>query len=78
MATQYVRENAAVKGWPNIKLHSLTSWVNKTLLPSHTLEPGYPRRVGTETARKWLHELGFQLINAKKGTYVDGHEHSDV
>lgn len=31
-----------------------------------------------EIARKWLHELGFSIIDVKKGTYVDGHEQEDV
>ena len=25
-----------------------------------------------------MHELGFSIIDAKKGTYVDGHEREDV
>ena len=77
-ATKYVRENAAVKGRPNMKLVSFVKWVNDVLLPNHALEPGYPRKVSTETARKWLHEIGFEVIDAKKGTYVDGHERADV
>ena len=78
LATWYVRENAAVKGQPNMKLHSFSSWINDALLLNHALEPGYPHRVSTETSRKWLYELGFHVIDAKKGTYVDGHRCSDV
>ena len=29
---------------------------------------------GPETARTWLHKLGFSKIEAKKGTFVDGHD----
>ena len=43
-----------------------------------TLEPGFPRKIGIETARKWLHELGFSVIRKKKGSFVDGHEREDV
>ena len=52
--------------------------MNETLLPNETLEPGFPRKVAMETARKWMHELGFVVLTAKKGSYVDGHECSDV
>ena len=78
VATRYIRENKVVKGRPNMNLQSFTAWVNQTLLPNHGLEPGFPRKVSCETAREWLHELGFQVIDAKKGIYVDGHERSDV
>ena len=52
--------------------------MNTVLLPNHALDPGFPRNVSCETARKWLHELGISVIDAKKGTYVDGHERADV
>ena len=49
------------------------------------LDPGFSTKNSCETARKWLHELefmmpklGFCVIDAKKGTYVDGHVRSDV
>lgn len=78
LATRYVRENKVVKGQPNMRFQLFTNWVNQILLPNHGLEPGFPRKVSSETARKWLHELGFSVIDAKKGTYVDGHEREDV
>ena len=53
-------------------------WVNESLLPNSILEPGYPRHVSVQTARKWLHELGFQVLDKKKGIYIDGHERPDV
>ena len=77
-ATKYVRENNAVKGKPNMTLYTFCHWVNETLLQNSVLVPGYPRRIGLETARKWLHELGFSKISVKKGTYIDGHEREDV
>ena len=46
-------------------------WLNETL------EPGCPRNISVETARHWLHELGFKVLSAKKG-FVDGHERADV
>ncbi len=57
---------------------SFCSWVNGTLLPHSTLEPGYPRIISVESARKWLHELGFFIVDKKKDVYYDGHEREDV
>ena len=53
-------------------------WVNESLLPNSILDPGYPRTVSVETARKWLHELGFEVLDKKKGIYIDDHEREDV
>ena len=78
LATKYVRENTSVKGRPNMTAVSFCKWVNETLLPNQVLTPGLPRHISVETGRKWLHELGFQILDHKKGTYVDGHERSDV
>ena len=77
-ATKYVRENTVVKGKPNLTAGSFCKWVNECLLEMTTLEPGYPRHISIETARRWLIELGFVVKEHKKGTYVDGHERSDV
>ena len=74
-ATKYVRGNNSVKGKPNMTLYSFCHSVNDSLLQSCVLEPG---KIGLETARTWLHELGFSKIIAKKGNYVDGHEREDV
>ena len=53
-------------------------WVNKNLLPNCTLEPGYPRKISVETARRWLRQLGFEIITPRKGIFIDGHERDDV
>ena len=53
----------------------MCEWIRDELLTSETLEPGFPR---IETARHWLHELGFEVLTAKKGCFVDGHERADV
>ena len=55
IATNYIRENNVSKGRPNLTASSFCQWVNDCLLPTHVLEPGYPRRVSVVTARKWLH-----------------------
>lgn len=77
-ATRFIRGNAAVKGKPNLTVSIFCQWVNEKLLPNETLEPGFPRRIAIETARKWMHEMGFQVLTAKKGSFVDGHERQDV
>ena len=48
------------------------------LLFNSTLEPGFPCKIATETARKWMHKLGFNVVCKKKGTFVDGHEQDDI
>ena len=50
-ATRYIRENASVKGQPNLTIGKFCHWVNDDLLPNETLEPGFPRKIGVETAR---------------------------
>ena len=34
--------------------------------------------MSVETARKWLHELGFEILQRSKGVFIDGHERPDV
>ena len=77
-ATEYVRENAAVKGRLNLTTIDFCRWVNDCLLPNSTLEPGFPWKIGVETARLWLHHLGFEVLTVRKGIFIDGHERSDV
>lgn len=57
---------------------SFCRWVNESLFPNSVLDPGYPRKVSIQTARIWLHELGFQVLDKKKRVYIDGHECPDV
>ena len=67
-----------MNGRQNITTLDLCMWINKSLLPNSTMESGYPRKVSVETARKWLHELGFEILTAKKGIFIDDHERDDV
>ena len=69
----YVINNANVKGQPNLTAAMFCKWVNDDLLMSTTLEPGFPHKIGIETARKRMHELGFTVMQKKKGTFTDGH-----
>ena len=77
-ATVHVRENAAPRGRPNLTASAFCQWVNNELLPNSILDPGYPHRVSVETARKWLHEMGFEILQRSKGVFIDGHERPDV
>ncbi len=45
------RNNSSIKGKPNMTTFDFCTWVNTTLLPSLTLEPGFPRKVGVSTCR---------------------------
>ena len=67
-----------MKGQPNMTASSFCQWVNESLLPNEGLEPGYPRRISLDTSRKWLHELGFSVLDQKKGLYIDGYKREDV
>ena len=58
-ATAFVRANAAIKGRPNMKIASFARWVNEDLLLNHALEPGYPRKICQETARKFTSKYFF-------------------
>ena len=77
-AREYVQANAAIKGRPNLTAPVFCRWVDESLLPNTTLEPGFPWKVGLETARLWLHHLGFEVLTVQKGVFIDGHEREDV
>ena len=67
-ARQFVEENACKKGEPNVTAEDFCKWINST----------YDCQISSETARRWLHILGFKEINHQKGVYFDGHEREDV
>ena len=67
-ARTYVRDNAYAKGEPNLTVGAFGEWVEVT----------YNKKVHQETARRWLHELGFSRVHHQKGVYFDGHDRSDV
>ncbi len=77
-ALEYIRANNVVKGRPNMTRAGYCEWINENLLPNTTLEPEFPRRVSVETAHCWLQELGFSVLQAQKGTFVDCHEREDA
>ena len=78
-ALKWIRENATVKGKPNLTAATFCEWLNTELLPlvgNH--HPEAPKKVSTATATRWLHKLGFSPTSTKKGVYIDGHERQDV
>ena len=67
-----------MKGRPNLTTPVFCRWINESLLPNSTLEPGFPRKVGLETARLWLHLLGFEVLTVQKRVFIDGYERENV
>ena len=65
-AAKYVHENANVNGQPNLTAPIFCQWVNESLIPNSNLEPGFPRRILVETARQWLHHLGFETLSKQR------------
>ena len=61
-ASRYIRENADIKGQPNRTIEKFCQRVNEDLLPNVTLEPGFPRKISLKTGRKWMHNLGFEVV----------------
>ena len=41
-AARHIRENASVKGQPNLTVSQFCQWANDDLVPNETLEPGFP------------------------------------
>lgn len=58
-ATQYIREHGYVKGAPNLTL-------------AHWVAGKWDVEVCEETARLWLHDMGFTYRQFSKGFFFDG------
>ena len=67
-AREHVRSVGYIKGAPNMTLLDFVQWV----------EDKWGLKVTRETARVWLHKLGFKYHQHSKGVYFDGHEREDV
>ena len=67
-ARKYVRSTAYRKGEPNLTTEMFCKWV----FDSFSVEISY------ETARRWLHYLGFNICNHQKGVFFDSHDREDV
>jgi hypothetical protein len=73
-ARQWVHDNCNRKGRPNMKAHDFAVWLSNDLL-SGELDEG--QEISAETARGWLHKLGFRPWRVGKAVYYDGHERPD-
>ena len=51
--------------------------INNTIILVIELDLGQDK-ILVECARRWLKKLGYELTEAKKAMYVDGHEWLDV
>jgi len=40
--------------------------------------PEFPHKISVDTTRKWLHYLDFNVLDRKKGVYINGHEREGV
>ncbi len=67
-ARQFVRSNSYRKGQPNMTSNMFKEWISR----------GYGVTVCEDTARMWLHRLGFSQKNHQKGVFFDGHDRDDV
>ena len=65
---KFVVENACRKGEPNLTADKFRQWIKDE----------YNCSVSAETARRWLHKLGFKQVDHHKKVYFDGHEWEDV
>ena len=61
-ACKFVWSHCNVKDHLNMRIFDFCSWVNNELLPSSTLEPGFPRQSSIETARR----LALNIYHQKK------------
>ena len=76
LALEWVRSHAYVKGKSNMTAADFSAWINSVLLPK-VLE-NHPDAPCTVSASRWLHKLGFEKLNTKKGVYIDRHERANV
>ena len=67
-ARKYIRSNAYRKGAPNLTIEMFCKWVSDS----------FSVEISCETARRWLHYLGFEMSNHQKGVFFDGHDRDDV
>ena len=67
-AREYVRSRAHRRGEPNLTANMFLGWIQEI----------YHVDVCAETARLWLHNLGFSQTHHHKGMYFDGHERDDI
>ena len=78
-ARQWIRSKANKKGTSNMRVNDFTTFVNTELLRVNTpsaLVQG--DGVTSETARSWLHYLGFSVLKKTRAIFKDGHDSISV
>ena len=73
---QWVREHGCVKGVPNLTARRFADYINSDII--QRISTGRKAPIHEDTARRWLHLLGFSKVQHQKGTFYDGHERADV
>ena len=77
-AIAWLRHNMYSKK-TQVTAHSFMKFINEDLLPSYSdLPENAPTQISLRSAYRWLHKIGFGYQEYKQGTFVDGHERSDV
>jgi hypothetical protein len=71
------RRYLAAQSLGAISSHEFALHVSDVLLPSLGFT-GDDASICERTAIEWLHKLGYECVDAKKGMYHDGHERPDV
>ena len=74
----YVWANTQVKGRPNMTSIDFCRWVNESLPPNSTLGPVSLEKLASKQLVNGCITLGFEVLTAKKGIFIDGHERDDV
>ena len=66
-AAVWTREQANVKEMPTMTVQDFCQHLNNDILLFISSPPAFSRKVGLETARKFLHDLGFERVDCGKG-----------
>lgn len=79
-ARQFILENAAPKGKPNMRVQDFQKFVNEVLLANVSIDmlDGLRAPISRDTARRWLMKLGCRTKTITSGVYFDGHDRADV
>jgi len=77
-AKKWIRCNSAPKGNFALTAETFADYCNRVLMVDIIMNEKMQNKIiSAETARRWLHLLGFRY-SSQKGTYNDGHEKAEV
>jgi hypothetical protein len=70
-----MRVYLAAQSLGTVTLRMLCNYINQVILPALEIQA----MISESTTQRWLKfRLGYECKEAKKGIYIDGHEHPDV